>query len=268
MDIFGIDFSGAVSAGRKIWMAKGADRGGVLNIEGVGRAGTYTGANDALHECLVGLREFIRRQTDAAFGCDFPFGLPWSLTTSHTTWEEFILAFPQEYDGASDFRERFFQQANAHELRRHTDEAQRTPWSPYNLRLYRQSYYGLSELLAPLVQQGAVSVLPMQRTQEGKPWLLEVCPASRLRRLKVNRPYKRTGEAGRAARSAILAQLLGTGVLVMASDALCRAVIDDPEGDALDSVIAAWATADAVREPPLSFSDLDEIEALEGYVYV
>jgi hypothetical protein len=41
------------------------------------------------------------------------------------------------------------------------------------------------------------------------------------------------------------------------------ASITDPEGDALDSVIASMATARAVREPP----EVGSVDA-EGYIYV
>ncbi len=267
MVIYGLDFSGAIDAGRKTWLTRATIRDSVTHVEAVARAGAFTGAGLALQECLRGLREFVARQTDAAFGCDFPFGLPRSLVSTAATWEEFILGFPLECAGPEDFRQRCNRRSNGRELKRHSDLAQRTPWSPYNLRLYRQSYYGLADLLAPLVRSRAARVLPMQQMESGKPCLLEVCPSSRLKRLKLGRPYKRPGEGGTAARAEILDQLLATGALVLGSAELRATIITDADGDALDSVIAAWVTADAIHDPDVLFPELHETEMLEGHVY-
>jgi hypothetical protein len=267
VEIYGVDFSGAAKAGRKTWIAKGAVRNGVLQIDSVARSGAFTGAGDAREECLHGLMAFIGGQADAAFGLDFPFGLPQAVALGHATWEDFILSFPQQYASPHNFRERCYSMVGGRELKRHTDRIQQTPWSPYNLRLYRQSYYGLSAVLAPLVRQGQARVLPMQRPVAGMAWLLEVCPASRLKHLKLQSSYKRAGEAGRAARVAILARLLDTGELWPLPPALRETVLDDQDGDALDSVIAAWVTSGAVIDPAVLLPQLDAVDALEGYVY-
>jgi hypothetical protein len=47
--------------------------------------------------------------------------------------------------------------------------------------LFRQTCFGIRSVLAPLVRDGLVSVVPMQRPAADKPWLLEICPASTLK---------------------------------------------------------------------------------------
>lgn len=266
--IYGIDFSGALDAGRKIWIAAGIVRNGVLVIGKCDRSGAFTGAGRARDDCLEGLIHFIEQQRDAAIGLDFPFGLPREVMASSDSWEDFILSFNRNYTSPQDFRVRCFRLANSRELKRHTEHEQQTPWSPYNLRLYKQSYYGMGQLLAPLIRRNAICVLPMQEPEVGKPWLLEVCPASTLKKVGLNRPYKRKGEAGETARGEILDGLEAAGQLSAISAELRSIAVGNRAGDALDSIIAAFATFHAVRNPPVHPSELASTYAHEGYVYV
>ena len=87
---------------------------------------------------------------NAVFGLDFPFGLPISLVKEHA-WDEFIMAFPSSFPNPDDFKKKCFSKAGNQELRRRTDCEAHTPFSPYNLRLYKQTYYGISKVLFPLI---------------------------------------------------------------------------------------------------------------------
>jgi hypothetical protein len=265
--IYGIDFSGALDAGRKIWIAAGTVKDGVLAIGKCDRAGAFTGARWDRDACLEGLRHFIERQRGAAIGLDFPFGLPTEVLPSGDSWEDFILSFDRNYASPQDFRTRCFTLANSRELKRHTEREHKTPWSPYNLRLYRQSYYGMGQLLAPLVRRGAVCVLPMQRPVGGKPWLLEVCPASTLKKMRLYKPYKVKGDEGKTARGTILDELEDTGLVSVTSPELREKAIGDRTGDALDSIIAAFATFRVLLNPPVHSAELISTYAREGYVY-
>jgi hypothetical protein len=264
--IYGIDFSGALNAGNKIWIAEGTIQDNALVIERCDRAGTFTGASRARDDCLNGLREYVGRQQDAAFGFDFPFGLPQEVIIHNSTWEDFILSFPQNYASPQDFRARCFALANNRELKRHTEREQQTPWSPYNLRLFKQSYYGMGQVLEPLVRRKAVCVLPMQQPVVGKPWLLEVCPASTLKKMGLNRPYKRKNEVGATARAGILRRLEAAGQLGLSAE-LRSIAVGNHAGDALDSIIAAVTAFQATRKPLSLPGELPNICTLEGYVY-
>jgi hypothetical protein len=213
------------------------------------------------------VRELVAREKTAAFGLDFPFGLPRELVTE-PAWEAFALAFPERYPDAEAFRRECRAAAGGRELRRRTDSESKTPFSPYNLRLYRQTYYGVRDLLHPLVRDGLASVLPMQRPAPDWPWVLEICPASTVKREGLPTSYKgRADGPKRAAREIILRTLEGTGRLVVESEPSRALILDDPGGDALDSVIAAYAVLRALRDPAgLTTEDRDY--RIEGYVYV
>ena len=69
-------------------------------------------------------------------------------------------------------------------------------------------------------------------------------------------------------RARIIKGIEETGALLIQTSALRSKILDDPDGDALDSVIAAFATFWALRN--LAHSSVQESDsyALEGYVYV
>jgi hypothetical protein len=179
--IYGVDFSGASDAGKTIWLAGGIVHGADLRIDECTQAKDLPGSSASRDECLAALGRFIAGSGASAFGLDFPFGLPRPLVRQ-PSWQDFVLAFPDEYPRAEAFRESCRQAAGGRELKRLTDRQSATPFSPYNLRLFRQTYYGIRDLLHPLVRQGAASVRPMQPVEPDRPWILEICPASTLKR--------------------------------------------------------------------------------------
>ncbi len=264
---FGVDFSGASDGGRNIWIASGVIRGDALCIEGCFRAEDLPGSGRERARCLAALRDFIHGEGGAAFGLDFPFGLPATLVKDQT-WEDFARAFPRRYGTPAQFREACLTAAGGRELRRVTDGERRTPFSPYNLRLYRQTYFGICDLLVPLVASRSACVLPMQRALPHKPWVLEICPASLLKRHNLYLPYKGNGAGRRAARARILGCLERAGALRLAAQRLRDAVLDNPKGDALDSVLAALATFRALRAPLHPAPADHKAYAIEGYVYI
>lgn len=134
-------------------------------------------------QCLVALRHFIIMQQPRVCGLDFPFGLPRELVREDS-WEEFILSFGNRYRSPEEFREACRRDAHGRERRRVTDEERRTPFSPYNLWVYHQMYFGIRDVLASLVRDQLACVLPMQNTSPDKSWIVEVCPASTLKALE------------------------------------------------------------------------------------
>jgi len=74
------------------------------------------------------------------------------------TWKEFALAFNGRYPSAEAFRAGC-RGLSERELRRATDFEADTPWSAWNWRL---NNYGIGGVLAPLVSEGRVRVLPME----------------------------------------------------------------------------------------------------------
>ena len=180
--IYGIDFSGAQDAGNKIWIARGVPKGKKLLIEECSSARTLLKSGEELLPCLAALVKLIKSSQDAAFGFDFPFGLPRDLVHEET-WVDFVLEFPKKHTSPEAFRQACRQADGGHELKRKTDIEAHTPFSHYNEWIYKQTYYGISAVLFPLVRDDMVYVLPFHKPVDGKPRILEVCPASTLKQL-------------------------------------------------------------------------------------
>ncbi len=149
-------------------------------------------------------------------------------------------------------------------MKRRTDIEAKTPFSPYNLRLYRQTYYGLRDVIAPLVRERSACVLPMQARRSGLASVIEICPASTLKQMNWYRPYKGRSIQHRAARLTLVRSLQREGVQL--ATPLKPILWADPEGDALDSVIAAWAAYRA--RPQLDQMPPDAVYQREGRVFV
>ena len=262
--VYGVDFSGAKKAGNKIWIAFATIIDEALIVEDCYQAKNLPGSSVERDQCLDALQNFISTQKECAFGLDFPFGLPVSLIQDNT-WEEFILSFSNHYSDPGVFRNICWIAAGHSERKRNTDQVNKTPFSPYNRRLYRQTYYGIRNVLAPLVRNRLVSVSPMQEGLKGKPWLFEVCPASTLKKMDLYFvPYKGAGQETRASRLRILEGIKKTGFLLIQTPVLESKILGDSNGDALDSVIAAFATfRNLVRSSCLENAE----DMLEGHVY-
>jgi hypothetical protein len=264
--VYGVDFSGAKDAGRKIWLAHGKVEENALRIEACYRADSLPGSGQDREQCLAALRAFITGEQDSAFGLDFPFSLPYALVRHKKDWEDFVLSFPDDYTDPEMFRHFCREAYSGHEIKRTTDRESRTPFASYNLRIYRQTYYGIRDLLHPLVRDQQARVLPIQRPLPDRPWVLEICPASTLKQIALYLPYKGRTDKHRAGRARTLERLEATGVLI--PERTQSTVLKDHGGDALDSIIAAWATCKALRNPDLLAVDRTSVYALEGYVYV
>jgi hypothetical protein len=266
--VYGVDFSGAKKAGSKIWITGAPIIRDLMKIEDCFQAKDLPSSSAERDQCLDALRNFIRVQKTCAFGLDFPLGLPKKVIKANS-WEEFALSFGNCYPDPEQFRKTCWVAAGNRELRRDTDRNSQTPFSPYNRRLYRQTYYGIRDVLAPLVRNRLACVLPMQRVAPGKPWFFEVCPASTLKSINLYLlPYKRADKESRLNRARIIEGVVETGAILIDSSALRSRIIDDWNGDALDSVIAAFATFRALRYLAHSSVPSANPYLLEGYVYV
>lgn len=263
--VYGIDFSGARDAGGRIWIARCSITTGTLNLVDLVQAKSLPGSGRARGLSHKALAEFIGSQEDAICGLDFPFSLPRSLV-SRASWKEFVLGFDQDYKGPEDFRDQSRSRARGKELKRATDMESKAPFSPYNLRVFRQTYFGIRDVLAPLVRTNTACILPFQEPLDGKPWVIEICPASTLNKEHVRAPYKGRTDHRKAARRRILESLEEKFRLRIAASVLRSNIIGDMGGDALDSVIAALAASRAFRN---SFHiDASLPYQIEGWVYI
>jgi hypothetical protein len=257
--ILGLDFSGAIDAGRKIWIAEGRAARGGLEILSCLPAAELPGGAVERDAALPALRRFIAGLGPAIVGCDFPFSLPRALIGA-TSWTSFIAAFG--HANADAFRAHCRGLSPGIEPKRLTDVESKTPWCAFNIRLYRQSHHGMADLLRPLVTAAEAVALPFQPADDGLPWLIETCPASALRHFGWRGSYK--GPGLRDQRRRILARLIEAGLLRALPSPLERRVLENAGGDALDSIIAALAAAASLQEIVAGGGDGD---LLEGRVY-
>lgn len=264
--IYGIDFSGAKDAGKRIWITAAVIEGGTLQINDCKRVKDVEGSGDDRETCYAVLRSYIKVKKNAIFGIDFPFGLPAELVTQRS-WTEFATAYADLYKSPEEFRASCFAAAGNRELKRKTDRQSQSPLSPYNIRIYKQTYFGISKLIAPLVSENRVCVLPMQHPVAAKPWVLEICPAATLKKIKSYMPYKGRSEKHRKARQRILKKVLKPGSIELNCPKILTTVAEDKSGDALDSLIAAMATFLASRTGLIPREITCDTYAIEGWVY-
>jgi Protein of unknown function (DUF429) len=264
--VIGIDFSGAEKAGDAIWIAEGHMDGERVRIERCGPAADLVGSGPERARCLPALVEFIAAQQRAIIGCDFPFSLPAAMMDG-AGWRAFALGLGSRFSSADDFLRDCRRRANGREIRRTCDRESRVPFAAYNLRIYRQTYHGICDVLAPLIRMSRAVVLPMEAPRPDRPWVIETCPASTLKHADLYPSYKGRTEAARTARRHIVAGLVKRGLLAPLSRALQRLAIENRGGDALDSMVAAAATGRAYRVGALRDIIPNRYELVEGRVY-
>jgi len=274
--IYGVDFSGARNACKKIWVTEAEASPGSLKIVSCRSIGEMAGRRD-FGACLEALRALIAKPEGArsAFGLDFPFGVPRPLAGEAPTWEAWLGHLATEYSSksADDFRSDGQRVAaekrlNCKEPARRTEDEAKAPPHTHNLRLYRQTFYGIRDVLSPLIGSGKARAVPMQDPDAAVATLFEVCPACTLKLLRLE-VQGRKGQRGY--RGSVLSKLEASNCFDKITDATLReAVLKDNQGDALDSVIAAVAVFRtlhagqtlAPRQSPY-WSDY----AVEGYIY-
>ncbi|RYG72374.1 hypothetical protein EON80_04195 [bacterium] len=255
--ILGVDFSGAALAGEKIWVSRAQMQNNILHFDVLERAANLAGGTTSRDDALVALRTWLNDHPGARCGFDFPFSLRREAITD-STYADWLKRFADRFPTPEELRD------NNPDSKRLTDIEAKTPFSPLNLRLYRQTYYGIRDILAPLHAAGA-QILPFDSPTETKTWLLEICPASLLKREKLYLSYKGKSEIQRQNRETIISEM-SSRVPFTWSDELAERAVADTEGDALDAVLAAVCVLNALKNP----SDLtakNEVEKFEGRVY-
>jgi hypothetical protein len=150
--IYGIDFSGSQEACKKIWICESIPTDEGLKVQKCWSIKEKYG-NISLNNSLKKLTEFIASNPGAAFGLDFPFGLP-KIIVDESNWIAFIRKFPEYYNDPYEFRQkcqdRALELTGKKELKRITDIEAKSPFCPCNLWIFKQTYYGINNVLRPL----------------------------------------------------------------------------------------------------------------------
>ncbi len=264
--IYGIDFSGAAAAGQHIWICAAEMRNQQLRIEKCLPAAEFLNCAPAREPCLAALRNFIGSQSRSVFALDFPFGLPAGMVAA-ADWTSFACRFPARFATPHQFREFCRRAAGGTEVKRRTDRESRAPFSPYNLRIFRQTYYGIREILAPLVAADRARVLPMQPPHPDKPWTLETCPASLLKKRGCYAPYKGPGEPKLQQRRHILDTFFLQNEGILLHPEIPPRVSADRNGDGLDSLLTAAIAFHILQEPGRLLPENHEQYQPEGFIY-
>jgi len=261
--VLGVDFSGASDAGRKIWIAEcKRGRGSKLTLVDLRPASELPRSGTAPEAAIAALSRHITLEPDTIVGCDFPFTVPKTVIDT-ASWETFVQGFPGRFADPGAFRHWALLRAGGRELRRAADRDAKTPFNSYNLRIYRQTWWGIAHLLNPLLTSGRAIVRPYQPLpSEPRPIVIEACPACSLKELGFYPPYKGRTGAHRRERKAVLRKLTAAGLLEPPATRLHDIMLDNVGGDALDAVIAAIAAAHASIE-----IEPEGDQRVEGVIY-
>lgn len=267
--IYGIDFSGSQEACKKIWICESIPtyEGLLVNSCWSLKEKCKNLTRDKSFEILT---RIIASSSETVFGLDFPFCLP-KIITDETNWITFVKNFPKNYNDPYDFRQkcqdRALELTGKKELKRSTDIEAKSPFCPCNLWLFKQTYYGINNVLRPLVIEESAKILPMEGRENSKPLVLEICPASTLKaELLYLKGYKKSGKEAEGIRKIILDTLIEKRFIREISRNARKAALENVDGDALDSIIAAVATHRALKN---NFRvPENKLYKLEGYIYV
>jgi hypothetical protein len=273
-EIHGVDFSGAKRAGRFLWWATLRQHRQAWHLVRLTSLEHQTGTPDR-DAVLPHLREAIRASDQALWALDFSFSLPCALLGPVPHWHEVFALVATPDDDALTFgrtcRQRALASGQPGLLLRQTERENHTPLAAYHYRLVYQTFFGIREILAPLREDPATAIVPFQydRVPTARRVLVEALPAASLRRWGLPyRGYKQPeGKAPCVQREAVRQQIV---------DFLCQwidisseqqaTMIQNPGGDALDAVIAAWGAHqawDAADHSALAAEDVYRIEGRE-----
>jgi hypothetical protein len=221
----GVDFSGADSGGRaKIVIATRRGDSPVSIRRGVDRSG--------LRKAILETAEAEERHM---WRIDAPFSVPLAVYDRHEIEHDWhaLARWMRGFESARDWR-RALRTVNRKEPRRTCDREARTPMAPMNLRVFKQTWTVVCEVLLPLAEAG-VHIAPVHVT-DSPAIVCEACPASVLTFRAISpRGYKGRTEENHARRVELCRLLMSWGIPVSTRDA--DAAVRDAEGDVLDALL-------------------------------
>ena len=266
--IYGVDFGDDFESGDSIWISE-ATVDDDLRVLDCRSASEWFGISDDRALVLGSLTSFLASIPDSSVaGLNFPFGLPDNLVPVDD-WVTLLARFPDWFTSPEDLRRRCLMHAelvtgNRTSLLRETDEPLGA-LSPYDERLQDRTFYGIRDVLRPLVTTELVAVQPMMEPETARPSIIETYPAGTLEELELHMAtYKDDTERAERHRTENLDGLEAHGV-TFPSEVRSR-VLSDSGGNALDSVVAAFAAyRNTVSGLQTSWVADREVE---GHIYV
>lgn len=273
IEVVGIDWSGARNAGRRAWVCRAEGVGGDLRVTDLHRVADKGGR--AVEDLLAYVEAAVVEPPGARWvGLDFPFSVTREVAEhlGHRAWRALVSSwetrFPEAAAFARDCTAASVAASGMKEGKRRIDTVVGAPMSPWNLRLFRQTYHGV-RLLGRLAGRPRVAVLPWDLPDDGEVRVVEICPAATLAVAgERSRGYKGRRAAHAARRTHLLALVRDRwGVSISAE--LAGVVAADRGGDALDAVLAAVSAYHHAAR--LGADDHAEVRAaadlLEGHIF-
>jgi hypothetical protein len=292
--IYGVDFSGAKLAGRNIWIARAepvetpppnpvgssggnadrVDRPSRLRLMELHRLEDLAGAADR-EAALAHLVDRIGRSRKALWGIDFPFGLPIEVMQPGSVWESQIQLARAWDKGAIELGRWCVAIARTlgerMHIRRITDSETKTPFDCYHYRIIYQTFHGMRDVLAPLLNRSGTIIAPFQTaTANTARVICEACPSSTLKRMNLpHQNYKQPAGGPLTPRRRLTRRAILDAIArrIEISDRHRRTIMRNCGGDALDAVIAALGVSDAWRAADHRAIRNHPRYRLEGYVY-
>jgi hypothetical protein len=250
----GVDWSGSAQAGKKVWAARLDFDETEARVQSLWQP--FEDEKGGAAGVAARFAEWLEGQTFDVAGLDFCFGVAREhvVPSMPRTGPAALGLWLEEHYGTPDA----FRAVLGQERRRETDRASRSPFAPTNLRMYRQTYWGLralARLRLPILPWGP----PGQRV------VIEILPANVAMALCPGCRYKGRTEDAREARRQLL-DAARASCRLMVPLAAEQAILADHEGDALDAVLAALAAGAAMRQ---GFSGVpaDAAPSAEGWIY-
>ncbi len=264
---FGIDYSASQKARDKIWITECIyknKKARILDIYPL----REKSLRFSIEDCNQYLVELVLRSKGAVFGFDFSFSIP-AQFIKEPTWKDWILSFSSRYQDPAGFRKELQKLSGGKELKRKTEIDSRVPFSSYNLWIYKQTYFGITQILYPLMKSKHVCFLPFDQNKLSKASLMETCPASFLKEISIeidlSKSYKGKDKSHTNQRIELL-KILNTWIPIhFTKEELIEKIIQDSEGDALDSLVCALSSIRGIES--LDNGKLKNINLLEGYVF-
>ena len=252
--IYGVDFSGATLAGKNTWIARLDSVPGAsapYRLKQLASLETLCGTAERT-EALAAFARMIAQSENVLWALGFPFALPVevmdAVSGTEADWPaqfDFLRAWGEDAYGAGVA---CLNHAKAlggpGHIRRQTDLDYKTPWDTYSYRIIYQTFFGMKDVLGPLKGTPGTAILPFDyaRFPYAQRVLVEACPASTLRRLRLpHQNYKQTGGKPPTHQHRRNRRIILDGLATYVSIGRIRRTIlmQNPGADALDAVIAA-----------------------------
>jgi hypothetical protein len=257
---------------RTTWVTRGVVTDDGLSIDRCAPAAEWFETSDAPATTPTLTTFLADLPPTAAAGLDFPFGLPEGVVVEET-WEAFLRELPAWCDTPADLRRRCEHRVHlidgSSDARLRGTDAPLSAMSPFDERIVASTYFGLRDVLRPLVLSDSVRVPPMTPPRSDRPFVIEVYPAGTLVDLDLFAAGYEAGDgAGRERRSETVEGLPGAvdaDVDLHVDDAAREAAFEGPRR--LESVVAAYAVYRNTRTAS-ALTVSDPRRSIEGQVFV